>query len=68
MIRPAQFEDAQAIAGIHVASWRVTYRGQISEEFLRELSVEKSKEGWCEVLKKYPDSVRVSVEGDVILC
>jgi ribosomal protein S18 acetylase RimI-like enzyme len=49
-IRPAQFEDAQQIAGVHVASWRVAYRGILPDSMLDSLSVEKWTELWQERL------------------
>lgn len=33
-VRPATLDDAPAIADVHVASWRVTYRGVLSDEVL----------------------------------
>lgn len=38
-IRPARFEDAQAIAGVHVEAWRATYAGLLPGEYLSGLSV-----------------------------
>jgi L-amino acid N-acyltransferase YncA len=43
MIRPATPEDARAIAKVHVASWRHTYRGLLPDEYLDRLSVEERK-------------------------
>lgn len=39
-IREAEPKDAEAIARIHVRSWRVAYRGQLSDDYLDGLSVE----------------------------
>jgi GNAT superfamily N-acetyltransferase len=39
-IRDARPEDALAIAGVHVRSWQVAYRGLIEQEFLDALSPE----------------------------
>lgn len=41
MIREARSSDVEQIAEVHVASWRTTYKGIISEQFLRKLSVER---------------------------
>jgi len=38
-IRRATLDDVQAIAECHVASWRDSYRPQISEEILANLSI-----------------------------
>lgn len=45
-IRRAQIEDAHAIAEVHVASWRTTYKGIMSDEELANLSVERRKLMW----------------------
>jgi ribosomal protein S18 acetylase RimI-like enzyme len=39
-IREAVPGDARAIAEIHVRSWQVTYRGQLTDEYLDGLNVE----------------------------
>jgi len=38
LVRPARLEDAQAIASVHVASWRAAYRGMLPESHLEGLS------------------------------
>jgi hypothetical protein len=38
-IRRASQSDARAIAEVHVASWRETYRGIVPDAFLDALSV-----------------------------
>jgi hypothetical protein len=35
----AQLSDARAIAEVHVASWKTTYRGIVDDAFLDQLSV-----------------------------
>lgn len=45
-IRAAFPEDAAAIAHVHVASWRSTYRGLLPDEFLANLSEERRAEWW----------------------
>lgn len=45
-IRRARVEDAHAIAEVHVASWRTTYKGIMSDEVLANLSVERRELMW----------------------
>jgi ribosomal protein S18 acetylase RimI-like enzyme len=45
-IRKARVEDADAIAWVHVASWRATYRGILSDTTLAALSVEERAAMW----------------------
>lgn len=50
-IRPATPDDARAIAGIHVRSWQVAYRGIVPESFLQSLSVDQRERFWRESLE-----------------
>jgi ribosomal protein S18 acetylase RimI-like enzyme len=50
MVRPAVFDDAAAIARVHVASWRTTYRGQLPDDFLSSLSEESYTDRWRRVM------------------
>ena len=45
-IRPATVEDAPALAQVHVASWRETYRGLVPDAYLDSLSVPERTERW----------------------
>ncbi|KAA2261150.1 GNAT family N-acetyltransferase [Solihabitans fulvus] len=46
LVRAARTEDARAIATIHVASWRVTYRGAVPDDYLAGLSVDRRVPSW----------------------
>ncbi|WP_269669522.1 hypothetical protein [Paenibacillus sp. GSMTC-2017] len=39
-IRPAIVEDMEGIAKVHLESWRTTYAGIISDQFLASLTLE----------------------------
>jgi GNAT superfamily N-acetyltransferase len=45
-IRPARPADAEAVAQVHVASWRHAYRGLIPDDYLDRLSVEDREAMW----------------------
>jgi GNAT superfamily N-acetyltransferase len=45
-IRTANFEDSEAIARVHTSSWKATYKGIISEDFLSKLSVDERRKSW----------------------
>jgi hypothetical protein len=55
-VRKAKVEDAFAIASVHVRSWQVAYRGQMPDEFLDGLDVEKRTSMWRE-LTQNPDKI-----------
>ncbi len=54
-IRPATVGDAEAIARVHVASWRETYMGLVPPPVLAELSVAERAKMWREILRR-PDN------------
>lgn len=43
-IRLAKLEDTHGIAKVHVDSWRTTFRGIVSDEYLQSLSYEQREE------------------------
>lgn len=49
-VRPAAVTDARAIAEVHVASWKTTYKGIFPNHLLDGLSVEQRAHLWNETL------------------
>jgi GNAT superfamily N-acetyltransferase len=49
-VRKAGVEDAAAIAGVHVRSWRAAYRGIVPDALLDGLSVAQREIVWRELL------------------
>jgi ribosomal protein S18 acetylase RimI-like enzyme len=67
MVRPAAIDDAAAIARVHVASWRTTYRGLLPDDFLASLGEEPYTERWTRVIGDGSSRVFVVDEnGDVV--
>jgi ribosomal protein S18 acetylase RimI-like enzyme len=67
MVRPATLVDAAAIARVHVASWRTTYRGLLPDDFLMSLSEEHYTERWTRVIGEGSSRVFVVEEsGEVV--
>ena len=62
LVRPAEIDDAAAIARVHVASWRTTYRGLLPAEFLNSLDEGHYAERWRRSLGD--DATRVYVAED----
>jgi ribosomal protein S18 acetylase RimI-like enzyme len=50
LVRPAEIDDAAAIARIHVATWRTAYRGLLSDDFLASLDEAGYAERWRRTL------------------
>jgi GNAT superfamily N-acetyltransferase len=49
-LRRASEADAAEIARVHVLAWQQTYRGNLPDEFLASLSVERRSELWARQL------------------
>lgn len=47
-IRKAEIEDAPGVAKVHVETWQSHYKGQIPDDYLANLSVEKRTKSWIE--------------------
>lgn len=50
VIRPAEIDDARAIARVHVDTWRTTYSGIVPDEHLSSLSYDRAKANWLKHL------------------
>ena len=50
LVRPAELDDASAIARVHVATWRSAYRGLLPDDFLASLSETHYEERWRRTL------------------
>ncbi len=50
IVREAECRDAAGIAQVHIASWRTTYRGIVSDEVLARLTVEPRERYWAGLL------------------
>jgi ribosomal protein S18 acetylase RimI-like enzyme len=49
-IRTATPADAQALTAVHVATWRVAYRGLVPDDFLDALPEDRWRAGWERML------------------
>jgi ribosomal protein S18 acetylase RimI-like enzyme len=45
-IRPAQVDDAEGIATVHVLGWQAAYRGVVPDSYLDSLSIEQRALSW----------------------
>jgi len=45
-IRHANLNDVEAIAKVHIAVWKTTYQNIIPQDFLDNLSIERSENNW----------------------
>jgi GNAT superfamily N-acetyltransferase len=61
-IRRADAADAQAIARVHVNSWRSTYAGIVSDAFLAALNIDDRAEMWRKMLATQDELMFVAEE------
>ncbi len=68
IIRPAVFEDAAGIAGVHIDTWRSTYRGLMPDEVLDGLTIDIQQERWEENLShpKRTSTIVAKEDGRVV--
>jgi ribosomal protein S18 acetylase RimI-like enzyme len=69
-IRKATLEDASAIATVHVAAWKETYRGIVSDYVLNNLSIKRRTEQWVNSLSdethQFHRAFVAEIEGQVV--
>lgn len=51
-IRRAVLDDAHSIAAVQVNSWRTTYTGIVSEDYLRQLQIDTRENRWKQVIQE----------------
>lgn len=61
-VRPARPTDARAIARLDVETWRTTYAGVLSENYLVGLSERRREIGWRMAIMREPRDVRVAID------
>src|SRR5436309_14520099 len=67
LVRPAEVEDAAAIAAVHVATWRSTYRGLLPDDFLDSLDESGYEERWRRILGEPSSRVYVASDGPQVV-
>lgn len=66
-VRIAEPCDAQAIATLHIASWKVAYKGLLPDQFLDRLDVENRAQRWDEILAKGESTTILAISNDQIV-
>jgi ribosomal protein S18 acetylase RimI-like enzyme len=66
-IRQAVIEDATGIAKVHIDSWRTTYAGIVSKDYLDQLSYENRTIRWTSIIGN-PHSYVYVAEDDLCWC
>jgi ribosomal protein S18 acetylase RimI-like enzyme len=63
VVRPADVEDAAAIARVHVDTWRTAYRGLLPDDFLAALDGAGYEDRWRRTLAGGAGRVYVAEDG-----
>jgi ribosomal protein S18 acetylase RimI-like enzyme len=63
VVRPADVEDAAAIARVHIDTWRTAYRGLLPDDFLAALDGAGYEDRWRRTLAGGPGRVYVAEDG-----
>jgi GNAT superfamily N-acetyltransferase len=67
VVRPAQPDEAVAIARVHVASWQTTYRGLLPDSYIAEHTLERRARFWHKLLRREDRvSLVAEVQGKVV--
>jgi ribosomal protein S18 acetylase RimI-like enzyme len=67
LVRHAEVEDAAAIAAVHVAAWRTTYRGLLPDDFLASLDQAGYEDRWRRIVADGTSRVYIAADGhDVV--
>ena len=62
-IRSATIQDARAIAGVHIESYKAAYRGIFPDPLLNGLSAQKYNSSWHDLLSRHEPSSPITLAG-----
>jgi GNAT superfamily N-acetyltransferase len=66
-LRPAVEADVEAIARVHVDTWRTTYAGIVPDEHLAQLSYARRQEAWLPIVRNpLQHTVVCEVAGELV--
>jgi hypothetical protein len=57
-------EDAEGIAKVHINSWKSTYKGIISDDFLNKLTIENGSKRWRGRLENPSEKYQILIAED----
>ena len=60
IIREPSKNDVRGLAEVHVRSWQAAYKGQVPNDFLDNLSVERREKDWHQLLRSPSNKVLVA--------
>ena len=67
VVRPADVDDAAAIARVHVDTWRTAYRGLLPDDFLQALDEAGYEDRWRRTLTSGAGQVYIAADGPQVV-
>ena len=67
LVRPAETDDAAAIARVHVDTWRTAYRALLPDDFLDSLSEAGYEERWRRTIDEGSNRVYVAANAQGVI-
>jgi ribosomal protein S18 acetylase RimI-like enzyme len=67
LVRRVNVDDAPALAAVHVASWRTSYRGLLPDDYLAAMSETTYEEQWRGFIDRGTSLIYVAEEDDGIV-
>jgi N-acetylglutamate synthase-like GNAT family acetyltransferase len=52
LIKPIKESDIPAVAKVHYESWKIAYKGILSDKLLEQLNAERFEKVWSDILKQ----------------
>lgn len=60
IVREPSKDDARGLAEVHVRSWQAAYKGQVPDDFLASLSVDRREKDWRQLVRSPSNKVLVA--------
>ncbi len=64
IIRKAEIKDAPGVAKVHVKTWQSHYKGQVPDDYLDSLSIEKRTNVWIKIFSNQKPKTASFVSGE----
>lgn len=63
-VRDATVSDVEALADVHVRTWRASYRGKVPQRYLDQIDPSQRQPGWRQILQDGGPSAILGAEDD----
>lgn len=67
IIREAQSDDVNSIAGLLISNWQKTYKGLLPDDYLNGMDINYGKDKWLTFLNQDEHTILVAYQGNIFL-